>query len=87
MDLPVKCLREMVACLTARKVRFSLIGGSAAGFRSRPRFTRDIDFLLEIPHSNKVRANFPATSRLSWNTPSCSRSDNCRTINSSSGCA
>jgi hypothetical protein len=30
-------------------VRFALIGGLAVGYRSRPRFTRDIDFLLDIP--------------------------------------
>ncbi len=42
-------LREMVASLNALKLRFTLIGGIAVGYRSRPRFTRDIDFLLEVP--------------------------------------
>lgn len=42
-------LREMVEALYALKLRFTLIGGIAVGYRSRPRFTRDIDFLLEVP--------------------------------------
>jgi len=39
----------MVESLNALKLRFTLIGGIAVGYRSRPRFTRDIDFLLEVP--------------------------------------
>jgi hypothetical protein len=39
----------MVEALNSLKVRFTLIGGLAVGYRSRPRFTRDIDFLLEVP--------------------------------------
>jgi hypothetical protein len=42
-------LLQMVEALNALKLRFTLIGGIAVGYRSRPRFTRDIDFLLEVP--------------------------------------
>jgi hypothetical protein len=30
-------------------VSYALIGGIAASFRSQPRFTRDIDFLVQVP--------------------------------------
>jgi hypothetical protein len=33
----------------ARSVRYALIGGLAFLLRGRPRFTRDVDFLIEIP--------------------------------------
>ncbi len=42
-------LKEMAASLQALELRFALIGGMAVGYRSRPRFTRDIDLLLDIP--------------------------------------
>jgi hypothetical protein len=37
------------AALNQFKVRYALIGGVAAGYRTHPRFTRDIDFLLSVP--------------------------------------
>ena len=42
-------LKALAESLHSLKVRFTLIGGLAVGFRSRPRFTRDIDVLLEVP--------------------------------------
>jgi hypothetical protein len=42
-------LKALVESLLSRKLRFTLIGGLAVGYRSRPRFTRDIDILLEVP--------------------------------------
>jgi hypothetical protein len=30
-------------------VRYALIGGLATGYRTRARFTRDMDFLLHVP--------------------------------------
>ena len=35
----------------ARQVnlRYALIGGLAAGYRTQPRFTQDVDFLLQVP--------------------------------------
>lgn len=40
-------LLEMSGALDKLHVRYALIGGLAAGYRSRPRFTQDVDFLLE----------------------------------------
>jgi hypothetical protein len=42
-------LKQMVEALTALNIRFALIGGFAVGFRSQPRTTKDLDFILEIP--------------------------------------
>ena len=42
-------LLELVEELERTGVRYALIGGLATGYRSRPRFTRDADFLLQIP--------------------------------------
>lgn len=35
--------------LARAKVPYAVIGGLAAGFRSQPRFTKDMDFLLQVP--------------------------------------
>jgi hypothetical protein len=40
---------ELAAVFDGAGVKYSLIGGLASGFRTLPRFTRDIDFLLNIP--------------------------------------
>jgi nucleotidyltransferase DUF2204 len=42
-------LKALVESLNSLHIRFTLIGGLAVGYRSRPRFTRDIDVLLEVP--------------------------------------
>ena len=42
-------LMEMVQALDRLHLRYALIGGVAAGYRSGPRFTQDLDFLLEVP--------------------------------------
>ena len=42
----VECLAEAFA---ARSVRHALIGGLATMMRGRPRFTQDVDFLLDVP--------------------------------------
>jgi hypothetical protein len=42
-------LRHMAEALDGAKVPYALIGGIAVGFHSRPRFTNDIDFLLNVP--------------------------------------
>src|SRR5262245_46306805 len=48
--------RELVTALQAtaqtfkrRSIRYALTGGLATGYRSRPRFTRDLDFLADVP--------------------------------------
>jgi hypothetical protein len=35
--------------LTRHHVNYAVIGGMAAGYRSQPRFTKDVDFLLYVP--------------------------------------
>jgi hypothetical protein len=42
-------LLEHVQALDRFHLRYAVIGGIAAGYRSRPRFTQDLDFLLEVP--------------------------------------
>jgi hypothetical protein len=42
-------LWEMVAAFDSRQLNYALVGGLAVGFRSRFRFTQDLDFLLEVP--------------------------------------
>jgi len=54
-DLPelpqhlVTGLLALAQALEGRGLRYALIGGVAAGYRSRPRFTQDLDFLLQVP--------------------------------------
>jgi hypothetical protein len=42
-------LLQLVQALDRLGLRYALIGGIATGYRSRPRFTRDLDVLLEVP--------------------------------------
>ena len=42
-------LLEIVQALDRHGIRYALIGGLATSYRSRPRFTQDIDLMLEIP--------------------------------------
>ncbi len=42
-------LAACIAVLTATGTAYALIGGLATGFRSRPRYTQDIDVLLDVP--------------------------------------
>jgi hypothetical protein len=39
---------ELADALSAAGVSYTLIGGLAAGYRTQPRFTRDVDFLLNV---------------------------------------
>jgi hypothetical protein len=50
--LPQDLVDALVTCtetLNERGIAYAVIGGMAAGFRSQPRFTKDVDFLLRIP--------------------------------------
>jgi hypothetical protein len=40
---------ELAAVARQANLRYALIGGLATGYRTQPRFTQDIDFLLQIP--------------------------------------
>jgi hypothetical protein len=42
-------LAEAAAALSGHNVPYALIGGMATSYRSQPRFTKDLDFLLHVP--------------------------------------
>jgi hypothetical protein len=42
-------LVQLAEALERFHLRYALIGGVAAAYRSHPRYTQDLDFLLEIP--------------------------------------
>jgi hypothetical protein len=45
----VLAVESLAEAFAARAVRYALIGGLAAAMRGRPRFTQDVDFLLDVP--------------------------------------
>lgn len=45
----VRAVESLAQAFAARSVRYALIGGLAIVLRGRPRFTRDVDFLIEVP--------------------------------------
>jgi predicted nucleotidyltransferase len=45
----IRAVKELAEAFQARSIRYALIGGLAFVLRGRPRFTRDVDFLLEVP--------------------------------------
>jgi hypothetical protein len=45
----IRAVESLTRAFEARSVRYALIGGLAYVLRSRPRFTKDVDFLLEVP--------------------------------------
>lgn len=51
MNLVYDALRRVTECLSDFEVRFALIGGLAVSARSEPRFTRDVDLIVEA-HSD-----------------------------------
>jgi hypothetical protein len=51
-NLPQDLLTALLQCVQALdrlQIHYALIGGVATGYRSRPRFTQDLDFLLDVP--------------------------------------
>jgi hypothetical protein len=42
-------MRQLAEALEGRRINYALIGGVAAAYRSRPRYTEDLDLLLQIP--------------------------------------
>lgn len=50
-----KDLKEFVELLNSRKIRFLLVGGHAVAYHGLPRFTEDIDFLIETSLENAAR--------------------------------
>src|ERR1044072_1015411 len=47
----IHALTKSAEALTAKGVRYAVIGGLATGFRGPPRFTKDVDFLLDVPQA------------------------------------
>jgi hypothetical protein len=45
----VDVVRRLAVVIARRQVRHALIGGLAVGLRSRPRATKDADFIMHIP--------------------------------------
>jgi hypothetical protein len=45
----VKAVESLTEAFDARSIRYALIGGLAFILRGRPRFTQDVDFLIDIP--------------------------------------
>lgn len=50
-----KDFEELFACLGAREVRFLVVGGYAFAFHARPRYTKDLDILIEPTPENAHR--------------------------------
>jgi len=40
--------KELLAALSAHDVRFLIVGGYAVTFRTRPRFTKDLDIWIAL---------------------------------------
>ncbi len=45
----VEVVQRLAVVFARRQVRYALIGGLAVGLRSRPRATKDADFILNVP--------------------------------------
>ena len=45
----VEAVRRLAVVFARRQVRHALIGGLAVGLRSRPRATKDADFIMNVP--------------------------------------
>ena len=48
-DDSVLAVQALAEAFDARSVRYALIGGLAFMLRGRPRYTRDVDFLVDVP--------------------------------------
>lgn len=48
-DELIRAVELLAEAFAARSVRYALVGGLATMLRGRPRFTQDIDILLEVP--------------------------------------
>jgi hypothetical protein len=45
----VRAVEALTEAFEARSVRYALIGGLATILRGRPRYTQDVDFLVDVP--------------------------------------
>ena len=55
MDNQKSDFEELFACLSAKNVRFVVVGGHALAYHSKPRFTKDLDVFVEPTAENAVR--------------------------------
>jgi len=55
VDRPKSDFEEFFACLTARGVRFVVVGGHALAYHGRPRYTKDLDVFVEPSAENAGR--------------------------------
>lgn len=54
-ESPKADYEELFACFNARKVRYLIVGGYAVAFHAKPRYTKDIDLLIERSTRNAAR--------------------------------
>jgi hypothetical protein len=55
VDTPSSDFEELLACLNAHHVRALVVGGHALAFHGRPRYTKDLDVLVEPTPENAGR--------------------------------
>src|SRR5262249_12050382 len=48
-DELIRAVELLADAFTALSIRYALVGGLATTLRGRPRFTQDVDVLLEVP--------------------------------------
>jgi hypothetical protein len=48
-DELIRAVESLSEAFAARSIRYALIGGLATFMRGRVRFTKDVDFLLDVP--------------------------------------
>jgi hypothetical protein len=48
-DELICAVERLSDCFTARSTRYAIVGGLATLLRGRPRFTQDVDVLLDVP--------------------------------------
>ena len=55
MDNQKSDFEELFGCLTARNVRFVVVGGHALAYHGQPRYTKDLDVFVEPSPENAAR--------------------------------
>jgi hypothetical protein len=50
-----KDFKEFIELLNKNKVKYLVVGGFAFAFHAKPRFTKDIDFFVEVSEENSIR--------------------------------
>ncbi len=65
---------EFLRCLTARKVRFLIVGGHAVSFHGYPRFTHDVDVVV-VPEPGNAEALLAALADFGFGSVSLQVSD------------